>query len=416
MSMIFLRLEIAFAIGITGVIWVLIAGEPLTVVASRSFSGMNSFTLLAIPFFILAGELMNKVGISDTLIKIANMSLGRMRGGLAQANIGSSMLFAGISGSAIADVAALGTVFVPRMSEEGFDRDFAAAVTAASSVIGPIIPPSNNLIVYGAVTGVSIGGLFAGAIIPGILLGVTLMVMVYIFSYWEEYPKYKPTTEEENYPKLVGEGVVAITMPVIIIYGIIGGFFTVTEAAAVACAYAILLGIFLQTLSISDLYSALYDSLDITAQIFTMIGFSLILAWMLARRNFPTIFGQFIQDLGVGQVGFLLLIATLLLFIGTWLSITATIIMLAPTLDQLATALGIHELQFGVIMVLALGYGLITPPLGVSLFAVSSVGDVKVWPVAKRVIPFYICFLIVLLLVILIPELTLYLPRSWGLA
>lgn len=409
------RTEVAFAIGLVALLWVFVGGQSMTTGTSRIFGGMNHFVLLAIPFFLLAGELMNEAHITERVVRVANVSVGRFRGGLAQANIGASLVFAGIAGAAIADVAAIGSVFIPAMDDEGYDRDFSAAVTAASALIGPIIPPSIIIVIYGAVTQTSIGGLFTAAVIPGILLGGALMVLVAYKAHTEDLPRYEVEVDLDEYPSIAIDGLLALTMPGIILFGIIGGFMTPTEAAAIACVYAIVLGIFVyRSLNLGGLYNALRRSIERSTQLYVIIGFATILSYMLAREGVPRLIAETIGAAGVGVIGFMLLIALVLLFVGTWLEIGAACIMLAPTMATMADLLGIHAYHFGIMFVVTLNFGLITPPIGMALFAASSVAEVPVWPIAKKIFPFFLVDLVVLVLLIVFPELTLWLPRMIG--
>lgn len=412
---IFSRMEIGFALGMIGFIFLLAADQHLTVGISRAFSGLNQFVLLAIPFFLLAGELMNHADITERLIEAANVTVGRLRGGLAQANIVASLLFSGLTGAAVADVAALGSIFVPAMAEEGYDRDFSAAVTAASSLVGPIIPPSIIIVIYGAVTQTSIGGLFAAAVVPGIILGASLMVAVGIMAVRWDLPRYEVQVTRREYPMLVGHSLLALTMPAIILIGITGGYMTPTEAAAVASAYAFLLGtVVYRSLSIRGMYDAIHMAMERTAQLYLIIGFASILTWVLAREGITRDLVVAIEGLGLGPLGFMLLISLILLFVGTWLEIGAATIMLAPTIAEMASVLGIHPFQFGIMFIVTLNFGLITPPVGICLFAASSVSEVPVWPIARKIVPFFIVDIIVLFLLINIPQLTLWLPELGG--
>lgn len=412
---IFSRMEIAFALGMVGFIFLVAAEQNLTVGISRAFSGLDKFVLLAIPFFLLAGELLNNANITEKLIQAANVTVGRLRGGLAQANIVASLLFSGLTGAAVADVAALGSIFVPAMAEEGYSRDFSAAVTAASSLVGPIIPPSIIIVIYGAVTQTSIGGLFAAAVIPGILLSASLMVAVGIMAVRWDLPRYEVTVTRSEYPMLVGHSIIALTMPAIILVGITGGYMTPTEAAAVASAYAFFLGVVVyRSLSLQKLYNALHLALERTAQLYIIIGFASILTWVLAREGITRDLVAAIDGLGFGPLGFMILISLVLLFVGTWLEIGAAAIMLGPTIADMAGTMGIHPFQFGIMFIVTLNFGLITPPVGICLFAASSVSGVPVWPIARKIVPFFIVDIVVLFLLINIPELTLWLPRLSG--
>jgi len=412
---IFLRVDVAFALGIISLFWIIINDDPINIVASQAFTGMDQFVLIAIPFFLLLGDLLNTSGVTSKLIKVANMTVGRIRGGLAQANVFTSLLFAGISGAAVADVAALGKIFIPSMEQQGYPRDFSAAVTAASSLVGPIIPPSIILVIYGGVTQTSVGALFVAAIIPGIILTINLMVLVYVLSVKNDYPTYDNTVSRSEYPNIALESLLALTIPILILFLIVGGYATPTEAAAVSCLWAIIIGMFIyKSLSLEDIYESLQDSLMRTAQLYIIIGFALVLTWILARERIPQLLADTIVSLGLGPTEFMILVVLILLIIGTFLEIGAAAIMLAPTLAQISSELGIHELQFGLVFVLAICYGLITPPVGICLFAASGVSDTPVWDISKKIVPFFIVNVGSLLLVIVFSDLTLYLPRLFN--
>lgn len=412
---IFSRVEIGFAIGMIGFLFLVFIDQDLTIGISRAYGGLDKFVLLAIPFFLLAGELVNKSGITDRLIRTANVTVGRFRGGLAQGNIVASLLFSGLTGAAVADVAALGSIFVPAMADEGYDRDFSAAVTAASSLVGPIIPPSIIIVIYGAVTQTSIGGMFAAAVVPGILLSLSLMVLVAIMAVRYDLPRYEVEVDRKEYPILLGHSLLAMTMPAIILIGITGGYMTPTEAAAAASGYAFFLGVVVyRSLSLNGMYLALREAMERSAQLYIIIGFASILTWVLARSGVTDTLIGAIQGLGLGPLGFMLIISLLLLFVGTWLEIGAAAIMLGPTIAEMSSTLGIHPFQFGIMFIVTLNFGLITPPVGICLFAASSVSEVPVWPIAKQIVPFFIVDIIVLLLLINIPELTLWFPRATG--
>lgn len=417
LAFILLRVEIAFAIAMVSYIWLLAIDQSLMTGVTRIFTGLDSVTLLAVPFFLLAGELMNRGGSTQKLIHAANLTVGRIRGGLAQGNVLASLLFAGITGAAVADVAALGAIFIPSMDEQGYDRSFSAAVTAASSLIGPIIPPSIILVIYGGLTNTSVGGLFTAAILPGVMFAVGLMTVTGVISYREDLPKYEPDVERSEYPGIVRDTLLALTMPVIIVGGLLGGLFTATEAAAVAAVYAALIGAFVfGDLDLDGLVGSVETSIDRTVQIFAIIGFSSVFSWTLAIARVPAAITSWIESIGAGPVLFMFIVVGIVLLIGTWLEITAALIILAPTLHEIAMTLGIHPLHFGIVLTVSVLLGLITPPVGVCLFAASSVGDTPVWGIARRITPFFVTHVGVLSLLILVPEITLLLPRAAGFA
>ncbi|WP_225336377.1 TRAP transporter large permease [Halomicrobium urmianum] len=415
LALIFLRVDIAFAIATVSYLWLFVAGESMTTGVTRIFSGLNSFVLLAIPFFLLAGELMNNSEITDRIVRFANYTIGRIRGGLAQANVLASLFFAGITGAAVADVAALGSVFIPAMSDEGYDTDFSSALTAASSIVGPIIPPSIIIVIYGSVTNTSIGALFAAAVIPGLLLGGALMVITGVLSVQRDFPSHSPDVERSEVPSLVFDSLVALTMPAIILGGILGGIFTPTEAAAVACVYALLIGgVLYRTLTGDKIIDSLSVTLERSTQLYAIIGFASILSWMLAKEGITRELGAALVEMGLSPAAYMLVVGLVLLFVGTWLEIGAAAIILAPTLATIAETLGIPAYQFGIMFIVTLNFGLITPPLGICLFAASSVSNRPVWGISKKVVPFYVADIAVLLAIIYLPEITMAFPRATG--
>jgi tripartite ATP-independent transporter DctM subunit len=416
LAFILLRVEIAFAIAIVSYLWLFLIDQSLMTGVTRVFTGLNSFTLLAVPFFLLAGEFMNRGGVTEKIIQAANLTVGRFRGGLAQGNIIASLLFAGISGTAVADVAALGAIFIPSMEDQGYERPFSAALTAASSLIGPIIPPSIILVIYAGLTNTSVGGLFAAAIVPGILFAFGLMTLTAVVAYRDNLPKYEPDLERSDYPKVLTDTLLALTMPAIIIGGLLGGFFTATEAAAIAAVYAAMIGLFVfGELNIGKMVTSIKTSIDRTAQIFAIIGFSAVFSWTLGIARVPVTLTNWIQDIGAGPVMFMFIVMGIVVLIGTWLEITAALIILAPTLHEIAVSLGIHPLHFAIVLTVSTLLGLITPPVGVCLFAASSVGETPLWDISRRIAPFFATHVGILSLLILVPELTLYLPRIFGL-
>ncbi|UCZ53864.1 TRAP transporter large permease [Bacillus shivajii] len=406
----FLGVPIAFSLGISSIIYLLINDIGLTIIPSRMFSGINSFVLLCIPGFILAGNLMNAGGITERIIKFANDLLGHIRGGLGLANIGSSMGFAGISGTALADTASIGSVMIPAMKKEGYDSSFAAAVTSSSSTIGPIIPPSLPLIIVGTLASVSIGDLFLAGAVPGVLLGVGLMFMAYLISVKRNYPK-----QERKPIAVVGKSFFgafwAILMTVIILFGILGGFFTPTEASIVAVIYALLIGLFVyRGLKISQVPKIILNSMVSTASILMLVGFANLFGWIMVSERIPVLVADTIMGISENTIIVILLILLLLLFVGTFMETIAALVILFPVLLPVATQVGMDPVHFGIVMVLALIIGLSTPPVGVCLFVASSIGKVSIWDTTKALMPFLFVSLTVLLLVAFIPQITLFLP------
>lgn len=408
--LLFIGMPVAFSLGISSFIYLYLAGIPFIVIPQKMYSGMDVFSLLCIPGFILAGNLMNNGGISQRIIKFCNGMVGHIRGGLAQANIVASMIFAGISGTAIADTASLGAILIPAMEKEGYDVDFSCAVTAASSCIGPIIPPSMPMIIAGTLTGLSVGRLFIAGAIPGILLGMSLMVMAWYLSKKRNYPKGKKTTWKELAVEFYG-AFWALLMTVIILYGILGGYFSPTEAAMVACLYAFIVGILIyRDLKIRDVPRILLETAATTSAILILVGFANLFAWILASEQIPQMIAKWMLSLTENKYLIILFINVLLLFVGMFMETIAALLTLFPTLLAVAVKVGIDPIHFAMIAVLNLIIGLTTPPVGVCLFVSSSIGKVSVSRVAKANIPFLAVSLIVLLMVSYIPALSTWLP------
>ena len=410
----FLGFPVAVCLALTTVAGLLFNDTNLLVVVQRMFQGFNSFSLLAVPFFVLAGELMNKCGITQRLIDFSYMLVGRIPGGLAHANIAASMFFGGISGAAVADTAAIGSIMVPGMIRNGYDPGFSAAVTAASSTMGPIIPPSILMVIMGVTTGMSIGGLFIAGIVPGLMLGLGMMIYSYFVSIRRHYPKDpNPLTFRRFLHGLYNAGP-ALLAPTIIMGGIMLGIFTPTEAAAVAVLYAFILGLCYRTLNVKSLIEVFSSSVLTTAVLLFIIGTANGFAWLLAAEQIPNQMAELIQSLTSNKYAILLMLNALLIFIGMFLEGGAAIIILAPTLLNVATQVGIEPLHFGMIMVLNMAVGLLTPPLGVCLFVVCGVTKLDLGYVIKSTMPFVYLEFAVVLLITYIPALSMTLPKLLG--
>ncbi len=410
-----LGFPVAFCLGITSLVVLFVGDVPLLLIAQRMFTGIDSFPLMAVPFFVLAGELMNRGGTTRRLIDFANVLVGRVPGGLAHTNILASMFFGGISGSAVADAAAMGTILVPGMTRKGFPPGFSAAVTAASATMGPIIPPSILMVLMGVTTGLSIGGLFAAGIVPGLILGLSMMGLSFFMALRYGFPR-------ESFP--LSPGIIfkefvsafpALLAPIIILGGILGGIFTPTESAAVAVLYAFLLGRFIyKELSFKDLGRIFVESGTTTAVLLLIIGMANIFAWILTSEQIPTRIAGAMTALTDNPYLILMIINVFLLFIGMFLEGGAAIIILAPTLLSVTSALGIDPLHFGLVMVLNIAVGLLTPPLGVCLFVVCGVTGISLGRIIRSVMPFLALELAVLLLVTYVPSVILWIPGLLG--
>ena len=385
-----LGVPVAFCLGFTSLAALFLLDEPLIILAQRMFTGMDSFSLMAVPFFVLAGELMNRGGTTRRLIDFANVLVGRIPGGLAHTNIVASMFFGGISGSAVADAAAMGTILVPGMVRKGYPPGFSAAVTAASSTMGPIIPPSIFMVIMGVtVTEVSIGGLFVAGIVPGLMLGLSMMVLTYVMAKRRNFPREEsPITLRRFGHDLLG-AFPALVAPIIILGGILGGVCTPTEAAAVAVLYALILGMLIyRELSWRDMFEVLTSSGVTTAVLLMIIGMANIFSWVLAAEEVPQRIAEAMLTITTNPYLILLLINVFLVFIGMFLEGGAAIIILAPTLLKVAVTVGIDPLHFGLMMVLNIVVGLLTPPLGVCLFVVCGVTGLSLGRITKAVMPF----------------------------
>ncbi|TCS67589.1 tripartite ATP-independent transporter DctM subunit [Primorskyibacter sedentarius] len=379
------------------------------------YNGMDSFPLMAIPFFMLAGELMNRGGITMRLVEFSQAMMGHLRGGLAHVNVLSSMLFAGLSGSAVADTSALGSMLIPAMEKQGYSRKFAAAITAASSVIGPIIPPSGIMIIYAYVMGESVAALFLAGIVPGILVGAGLMVMVKVMADKYDFPV---ATRKHTWPERGQASLKAffpLLTPVIILGGILGGIFTPTEAAAVAVAYATIVGLFiLRTLRFRDLPEVLSNSAMTSAVVLLLVGAAMAFKTVVSLSHAPEQLAAFILALSDNPLILLFLINLLLFIVGMFLDAGPAIIILGPILGPIFVSLGVDPVHFAIIMSVNLTVGLATPPMGLVLFVASSVSGERVEKIARAILPFLAVEVVVIFLITYIPAISMTIPRLTG--
>ncbi len=408
---------IGMGLAATGLGYLLVSErfDPL-IAAQRIATGIDNFALTAIPFFLFAAELMNRTGITDRIFHLANCLLGRVPGGLGYVNISASMMFASMSGSAVADAVGLGRIEIRAMTQAGYDRPFSAAVTAASTTIAPIIPPSISLVIFGVTAGASIGGLFLGGLVPGLLMGLLMMVVVYVISRRRGYGAGRRATGRETLCAAAGAFLPLMT-PVIIVGGIWSGIFTPTEAGAVAVLYALVLGIAVyRTIDLSNLADVIYESALASANILFIIAVSALIAWLLTVEQIPMRAAIFIVDLSPHPIVFLLLLNVVLLVIGCFMAAAPAIIMLVPIILPAATAMGIDPIHLGVVMVLNLMIGLITPPVGLCLFAVAEVANISPLALFRALLPFFLPLIGTLLAITTMPEIVLFLPRLLGYA
>ena len=410
---------VIFAIGAAALTYFVV--EPgmwpaVSVYAHKFFTGMDVFIWLSIPLFVVAGEVMAQIGMTDRLLQFSRLLVGRFRGGLAYMNIMASMLFGGVSGSALADISALGPVEVRMMKQDGYRADFATALTVSSAIQGPVIPPSIPLIIFASLTNTSIGALFLAGIVPGIMIGLGLFLVVAIMVRRHGFGR-RPIEglTVALAVRIVLEAFWALFMPAIILGGIVFGVFTATEAAAVAVAYAVLIGFLVyRNLSLKQLWGVLDRSARTTAAVYLIIGFASIISWIFAAERVPSLLSDFIAHIDVSVLVVLLLLNLFFLFNGLWISDSVQLLLFAPLFTPIVAELGVHPVQFGVIMVVNVMISLITPPYGLALYLGSAVGGVTLGALVRQTWPFLLSSLTVLVLVTLVPALSLTLPRLFG--
>lgn len=387
--------------------------DPI-IIGQQVATGIDSFALMAIPFFLLAAELMNRTGITDRIFHLANCLLGGVAGGLGYVNIGASMMFASMSGSAVADAVGLGRIEIKAMAAAGYDKPFSAAVTAASTTIAPIIPPSISLVIFGVTAGASIGGLFLGGLVPGLLMGGAMMLVVFVHSRKMGYGAGERVPWQVTRKAFVNAFLPLMT-PVIVVGGIWTGVFTASEAGAFAVLYALILGVVVyRTIRLREIAEVLFDSALASANILFIIAVSAGIGWLLSMHQVPLHLADAILTLSPHPVVFLLLLNVILLVLGCFMAAAPVIIMVTPIILPTTIAMGIDPVHLGVVMVLNLMIGLITPPVGLCLFAVAEVAEVSVFQLTRALVPFYAVLVSVLLAITLIPEIVTALPTYFG--
>lgn len=412
-----LGLPIGYVLGIAGVVGLLqLGGAPFLMMApKRFFEGLDLFTFMAMPFFILAGEIMNRSGITTRLVAFAEALVGYLRGGLAHTNMVASVLFAGMTGAAVSDAAAFGNTLVPAMVRKGYSRPFACAVTAAGSIIGPTIPPSNLMVIYGSIMGVSIAGLFAAGIIPGLLIALLCMAVIAALGRRLGLPKGEGGPSLRHILRSFRSSLLAIFMPVIILGGILGGIVTPTEAAAIAVAYALVVGgLVYRTLRLADLLAMLERTALITGVVFLIIASASILGWWMTFEQIPQKVAAGFLALSDSPGVIIAMILALLLIVGMFMDINAALLILAPVLVPLTKSIGMDPIHAGIVIVLALNISLMTPPVGACLFVLASVTGEKIERISAALWPFILVEVGVLLVIAYWDGLTLFLPRLLG--
>ena len=411
-------MPIGYTLGLAGMVGMFTiggGGRYLAMAPDRFFAGLDLFTFLAMPFFILAGEIMNRSGITDRLIGLADALVGYLRGGMAHSNMVASVLFAGLSGAATADAAAFGNTLVPAMVKKGYTRPFSCAVTAAGSIIGPTIPPSNLMVIYGSLMGVSVAGLFAAGILPGLLICLVCMAVIAGLGRRMGLPKGEATSLRKILLAFK-DGLAALVMPVMILGAILGGVATPTEAASIAVFYALIMGVFVyRKVTLQDLYEMLVRTSRITGVIFLIIASASIVGWWMTFNQIPQSIAKGFLAISENPAVVIALILALLLIIGMFMDINALLIILAPVLAPLTVTIGMDPIHAGIMIVLALNISLMTPPVGACLFVLASVTGEKIERIAKSLWPFLLAELAVLFLVAYWPDLTLTIPRMFDL-
>ena len=410
--LVILRVPVAFALGLSCVpVFMLDPRLTPFLLMNEMFKSYNAFVLLAVPFFLMAANIMNSAGITDRLVRLSRALVGHLPGGLGHINVVVSMLFAGISGSSTADAAGIGSLLIPQMKKQGFSASFTVAVTACSSVMGVIIPPSILMVVWGGLMTVSIGGLFLAGVIPGMLVGASQMITVYIYAKIYNYPIYSRSTFKESIIA-IAQAILPLMTPLIIVGGIVGGFFTPTEASAIAVFYSLILGLGIyHTIKFKDVPKVLYESARFAAISLFCVGTASAFGWLLAYYKIPLALVEYLKQFGVGPISTGLLVAGAFLFIGMFIDAIPAIIILGTVLWPVADYAGLHPIHFAIIGVISLAFGLVTPPYGLCLLIACAIGEIKLIKALKDVGIILLPMLGVLLFVILFPQVIMFLPR-----
>lgn len=408
---------IAWSIGLSGLVTLLVSIDSIpafTTIAQRMATGLDSFTLLAIPFFVLAGQLINKGGMAQRLIRLAKNMMGSLPGGLAHVNIVAAMLFGAIAGSSVAAATAIGSILGPRMEEEGYSREFGAAVNITSSTTGLLIPPSNILIVYSLASGgVSIAALFIAGYLPGILTGLMLMSVAAIWAKRHNFPVGERTSIIELVKSFI-DAIPALFLLIIVIGGIIAGIFTATEASAIAVVYCLVLGFIYRELKLSELPKIFLDSVSTTSIVLLLIATSIGMSWVMSFEEIPQNVSEALLSVSDNPIIILLLINMILLFVGTFMDMTPAVLIFTPIFLPIVMEMGIDPIHFGIIMILNLSIGLCTPPVGSILFVGVGVANTTIVKVIKPLMPLFLAMIVALMLITYFPQISLWLPGVFG--
>ena len=414
-AMIFLRFPIAYAVALSSILCLTSMGMPLTNLCQYMVKGISSFSLMAVPFFITMGVLMGTGGISEKLIALANACVGWMRGGLAMVNIVASYFFGGISGSAAADTASLGSILIPMMVDQGYDADFSTAVTITSSCEGLLVPPSHNMVIYATVAGgISVGSLFLAGYIPGAILAVSLMVGSYIISVKRNYPKGDKFSIR-NLGKQMLVSFWALAAVLVVVIGVVGGVFTATESAAIAVIYSLIVSVFIyRGLNWKGVWACLSKCVETLAIVLILISTSSAFGYCLTILKVPNMVASAVEGLTTNGIILALFLNLILLVLGCIMDMAPIILIATPILLPIAESIGIDPVQFGIIIVLNCGIGLLTPPVGSVLFIGSAVSKLPMEKVVKATLPFYVCMIVTLMIITFIPEVSLCLPQLFA--
>ncbi|OHD29406.1 MAG: C4-dicarboxylate ABC transporter [Spirochaetes bacterium GWC2_52_13] len=403
---------IAYAIGASGILYLLLSNPVfLLTMSQRVWSGTESFIIIAMPLFMLTGELMNHSGLTRRLIDFAMLTVRPVRGGLGEVNVVASMIFGGISGSSVADTSALGSILIPDMVRKGYPKGFSAGITVASSTIGMVIPPSVPMLMYAMISGASVGKLFLAGLLPGVLVGLTQLVLTYTISAKRGYHPPKERTSFTQAAKVTKDGALAVLMPLLIIVTVSGGVATASESAGVAVLYAAVLGFFVyRELKWKDVFKALKKTFMMSSSIMIIGGFTMIFTWILAVEQVPAMIGNFLVSSEIPWWVVFIFLDLLILVLGTFLDVTPCILLITPILLPVMQQFGMNELQFGAVIIVGLAIGLVTPPVGMCLNVASKICGMSIIDIFKSAAPFIVCNIIILFLVTFVPATSLWLP------
>jgi tripartite ATP-independent transporter DctM subunit len=405
-------IPIAYSLGLSGFCYFLVVHpELLPVLPQRLFAGMNSYAMIALPLFVAMGLLMNAGGITTRLIDFSLLFVGRLRGGLGAVNVLASMIFGGISGSSVSDTASIGAVLIPEMKDRGYTAEFASGITVASSTMGMIIPPSVPMVIYALVAEESVGKLFLGSAIPGIMIGLIMLVITVGISYWKKYPREEIRLSRKEQFVRIRQSILAIIMPVFVIGSVVLGVATATESAGIGVLYSFIIGIFvIRGLKLKDIPPILKSAIMTSAMVMIIIALSQLYVWILAIERVPELVAAFVTGLNLPAIVILLCIDVIILLTGTFVDVSPAILLLTPVFLPAAQALGVTAVQFGVILISGLAVGLVTPPVGMCLNVASAISRLGIGRIFKAAVPFLLANAITLVLITILPSLSMWLP------